>query len=779
MVDLITKATPYVYLRGPKSVNEAGAVRVPEQIPMHCPLVVVLAERGRSEPVWIKSNAVRTWGSKTFDRNGPYWNHSNFSAELLNGEGNMFLGIRAKPANAKPAMFRLSVEVIVADIPVYERASDGSPVINNSQPVIRETIVGTRLITHTGVSQYQEEDREFSKGRIIENYRDGSVVINGRTLGEVTINGTKVATRSRLIPIHDLEVDSFGVYGNNVGISYGTPTSNEASPIDTAAVLKNKAYYYRLACWERPSANETPVVQVTQTSANAIDLTFKENTKYPQNDKVSSISKRFIQSYQLINDPQFPNEYGPFGRSHIYTNNLAQLLTMVTAGYTYTTTAGDVQVVGEKAYDTTAEQYGRLEETFFSDPKNLNLFNFITGSDYNGVPYFAVDARSSQLFGGVSFANNSVHYATGGSDGLWYNADGSPASLINLRMFDLSARAIFKNADQLYSLGDRLRYPLSAGWDTGWSMETKLAYIDLLGMRPDIGIYTAPFSVIDDYQLVSTGTPAPVYLDGDMTQPAADVTALIDGWGWSEINDDATELARGNQLLSRYKLFPASTYHGTGTAFGAIFGHSEKFYNEDQYDGILPLIFDRLLAYAKFSGGPAWVPGMRPNVYPNNVVTQFLSAQGTYRPLAQMNRFWDANINWVQFADTKGLFWPAQQSVYSNDRAPMNGLNTIMAELYCQRAFTNVWKYLTGRDDLTDEQMIQESDRLMLAELDGRFGDGVTYTVASEILAADKVAGFIWRGRVDLYTSTPKTVAIMDIYSHSRTELEAAGIVVT
>lgn len=779
MVDNISKATPYVYLRGPKSVNGQGVQRIAERIPMHCPIQVVLAERGRSEPVWIAGNAVQTWGSKTFDRNGPFWNHSNFMAELLSEQSNMFLGIRAKPANAKNAMSRLSVEVIVADIPVYERAADGSIVNNNSVPVIKETIIGSRVITHTGVSHYQEAERGFGKGKIVENFRDGATVINGRTLGEVTINGTKVTTKSRLLPIHDLEVDSFGGYGNNVGVSYGTPSSTDPQAIDTQAVLKNKAFFYRLACWERESASTTPVVQQTQAQANAVDLTFKENTKYPVNGKVASISRRFIPSYQLLNDPQFPNEYGPFGRSHIYTDNIAQLLTMLTSGYTYTTTAGDVTVLGEKAYDTVAEEYGRLEDTFFSDPKNVHLFNFLTGQDYNGVPYFAVDGRSSQLYGGVSLANDAVVYATGGSDGLWYQADGSPASLINLRMFDIAARAIFKNGDALYGLGDRLRYPISAVWDSGWSMDTKLAMIDMLGLRPDIGVYTGTQSVIDDYKLVATGTPEPVYLDGVMSQAATDVNELIGGWGWAEVNDDTTELARGNQLRARYNLFPSSTYHSTPTAFGAIYGHGERYYNEDLYDGILPFTFDRLVAAAKFAGGSAWVRGARPNIYPNNVVTQFLTAKGTYRNLPTMNKFWDAGINWVQFVDTKGLFYPAQQSVFPNDTSPMNGIVTIYAELYCQRAWTNVWKYLTGRDDLTDDQMIQESDKLMLAELDGVFDDGITYTVTSEILASDKAAGHIWRGRVDIYSNTPKSVAIFDIYSHNRSDLEAAGIVVT
>lgn len=777
MVDTITKATPWVYLRGPKSVGERGAQRTAEQIPMHCPLQIVLAARGRSEPQWITSNAVKAWGAETFDRNGPFWNHSNFMAEMWAGNGNMFLGIRAKPANAKTAMLRVSVEVIVADIPVYKRASDGSPIIENGAPVVDEVIIGTRLITHTGTSMYQPDNAVFGKGNIIENYRDGSQVINGRTLGEVTLaDGTKVATRSKLLPIHDLEVDSFGRYGDNVGVSYGTPTTIDSQPIDSNAVLTNKAYFYRMACWERPDANSTPVLQPGQAGQNSSDLTFKEGTKYPANKKAASISKNFIKAYQLINDPQFPNEYGPFGRSHVYNNNIAQILTMVTSGFVYTATSGDLQVVGEKAYDLTAEEYGRTEDTAFADPKNINLFNFLTGHDINNVPYFAVDARSSHLFGGVSLANNAVVYASGGSDGLWYNADGSPASLVNLRQLDLAARQIFTNPDQMYQLGNVFRYPISAIWDSGWSMNTKLAAIDMLGLRSDIAVYSGTQSVIDDFVNIPGRTAEPLYLDGDVTGVPKESTELLGGWDWCEINDDTTELARGNQLRARYNLFPASTYHSTATLFGAIIGHGEQYINEDEYDGILPFTFDRANQYSLFCGGPSWEEGQRPNVWPNNLVTKFATARNTYRKLPSLNKFWDAGINYVQFADTKGLFWPAQQTVYPNDTAPLNGINTMMAVLYGQRAWCNVWKYLTGRDDLDDEQMIQESDRLMLAELENRFGPGVSYTVESDILQADKEAGYIWRGILKLYTNTPKTVAVFDIYSHRRSDLEAAGV---
>lgn len=777
MVDLITKATPYVYLRGPKSVGERGAQRTAEQIPMHCPVQVVLASRGRSEPQWINSNAVQAWGSETFDRNGPFWNHSNFMAELWASNGNMFLGIRAKPANARTAMLRLSLEVIVADIPVYERSSDGSIIVENSAPVVKETIIGTRLITHTGTTMYQPDNREFAKGNVIENYRDGSTVINGRTLGEVTMaDGTKVPTRSKLYPIHDLEVDSFGRYGNNVGISYGTPTTVDAAPIDSVAVENNKSYYYRLACWERPDTNSTPVIQPGMSGENANDLTFKENTVYPVNKKPSSIGKVFIKAYQLLNDAQFPNEYGPFGRSFVYNNNIAQILTMVTAGFTYTTTAGAVQVIGEKAYDDIAEEYGRTESLAFSNPQNLNLLNFLTGHDINNVPYFAVDARSSHLYGGVSLANNAVIYATGGSDGLWYNADGSPATLANLRQLDLAARQIFSNADQMYQLGNMFRYPISAVWDSGWSMLTKLAMIDMLGLRPDIAVWTGTQSVIDDFVNIPGRVVEPLYLDGDLDGVPKDSTELLGGWDWCDINDDVTELARGNQLRSRYNLFPASAYHSTGTLYGAIWGHGEEYINDDSYDGILPFSFDRANQISKFCGGPAWVEGQRPNTWPNNMVTMFATARNTYRKLPALNKFWDTGINYVQFADTKGLFWPAQQTVYQNDTAPMNGINTMMAILYCQRAWCNVWKYLTGRDDLDDDQMIQESDRLMLAELENRFGPGISYTVESQILEADKEAGYIWRGRVNLYSNTPKTVGVFDIYSHRRSDLETAGV---
>lgn len=778
MVDLITKATPYVYLRGPKSIGERGAQRTAEQIPMHCPLQIILGARGRSEPQWITSNAVKAFGAETFDRNGPYWNHSNFMAENWAGNGNMFLAIRAKPANARTAMLRLSLEVIVADIPVYDRSDDGSIIVENGTPVVVETIIGTRLITHTGVSMYQPDNREFGKGNIIENYRDGASVINGRPLGEVTLpDGTKVTTRSKLYPIHDLEVDSFGRYGNNVGISYGTPTTVDAQPTNAVAVENNKAFYYRLACWERPNANSTPVLQPGMSGENANDLTFKEGTVYPANKKASSISKCFIKAYQLINDPQFPNEYGPFGRSHVYATNISQVLNMVTGGFIYTGPTGDIQVVGEKAYDVTAEEYGRTEGLSFADPKNAALFNFITGYDINNVPYFAVDARSSHLYGGVSLANNAVVYATGGSDGLWYSADGSPADLVNLRQLDLAARQIFSNPDQMYQLGNMFRYPISAIWDSGWSMNTKLAMIDMLGLRPDIAVYTGTQSVIDDFVSIPGREVEPLYLDGDTTNIPTDSTELLGGWNWCEINDDTTELARGNQLRSRYNLFPSSAYHSTATLYGAIFGHGEYFINEDAYDGILPFTFDRANQYSLFCGGPAWVEGQRPTTWPNNVVSMFATAKNTYRKLPQLNKFWDAGINYVQFADTKGLFWPAQQTVYPNDTSPLNGINTMMAVLFGQRAWCNVWKYLTGRDDLDDEQMIQESDRLMLAELEGRFGDGVSYTVESEILEADREAGYIWRGRLNLFTNTPKTVAIFDIYSHRRSDLETAGVV--
>lgn len=780
MTDLITKGTPQVVRRGTKVVNERGAQRTAEAIPMHCPLIPIFAERGRPEPVWITTNSIQAFGSKTFDRNGPFWGHPNKLAEVMSGAGNMYLGIRQKPANAKEALFRLSAELIVADINVNQRSSDGSTMIedtpNGPQPIVREVIIGTRVVLHRGVGMYQPDNRAFARGNVIDNYRDGATVIGGRPLGEVTVNGVKVATRSKLYPIHDLKVDSFGKYGDNVGISYGTPVSVAAAPIDVNAVEANKAYFYRVALHERPSERGTPVVQPTQAGELALDLTFKENTTYPQNGKPASITKRLIEAFQLVDDPVYPNEYGPFGESHVYTANIAQILTMLTSGYTYTTTAGDVDVVGEKAYDSDAEEYGRHSDVAFADPKNLHLFNFLTGADYNGVPYFAVDGANSHLYGGVSLANNAVQYASGGSDGLWYTEDGSPHTLINQRQFDESVRTMFENADALYQLGDCLRYPISAIWDSGYSMKTKLAAIDMLGLRPDIFVVTGTQSVIDDYGTVANRPNRPVYLDGDMTQSPEQANNLLGGWDWSKVNDDQTELSRGSQLKARYDLFPASAYFGTSTAYGFIVGHGEAFYNKDDYDGILPFTFDFAEKIARFAGGQAWVQGLRPNVYPNNLVTQFRKARGTYRKMAVANQFWDTGINYAQYVDTKGLFWPAMQTVYENDTAPLNSIMTMMAVIYAQRVAINVWKYLTGRDDLDDQQMIEESDRRILEEMDGRFDSGVSFRAESEILDSDREAGYIWRAKIHIYTNTMKTVGIFDVYSHRRNELVEAGV---
>ena len=158
-------------------------------------------------------------------------------------------------------MLRVSIELIATDLPNYERNSDGAikqsvdPVTGVATSVTNGTVQGTRAIIHVGVSQFAPENRQFARGNIMDDFREGSLAVNGKFLGEITrVDGSKEHPKSRLYPIMDLEVDSEGEFGNNIGLVLEVPTLKQVNPANISNVIKNKAFPVRVSVVEREDA---------------------------------------------------------------------------------------------------------------------------------------------------------------------------------------------------------------------------------------------------------------------------------------------------------------------------------------------------------------------------------------------------------------------------------------------------------------------------------------------------------------------------------------------
>ncbi|MPN24462.1 hypothetical protein SDC9_171861 [bioreactor metagenome] len=173
------------------------------------------------------------------------------------------------------------------------------------------------------------------------------------------------------------------------------------------------------------------------------------------------------------------------------------------------------------------------------------------------------------------------------------------------------------------------------------------------------------------------------------------------------------------------------------------------------------------------AGNGVWRPGLGFDVSPNNQITLFNSntVNATFKSAAVRNKDWDNNLVWAQRFDRASLFWPAVQTVYDDDTSVLNGPITMFAAVELTKVCFRVWAELTGRSDLTEEQLIERSDNRILALSNGRFDNRFVIEPNTFFTDDDRQRGYSWQTRVNLYANNMRTVGTYTIVARRMSDL--------
>ena len=739
------KATPRIRSTGFND-NTGGVLSIqPEEIPQHLPIIYLMTERGDENPQLVIGDSFnRNYGASSLSPTSPFATHQSKLAAEVMSEGNQVLVKRIVPTNATKAMLRISVELIPTELPIYVRAADGSivyqPSVNGgTEPVVDSLQIGHRVVWHATTEGYATAAKGFGAGTVIQNFRSGEITANGVVFGE--IDGE--ATSSTLYPIIDLEVSTKGGFGNNVGIRFGAPTTESNTPADITMTEAVRSYIYSLTCVERLTPTSNPNIIKTNGGDVSLDLVLKQNVNETRLNRPISIEDILIKSYQELDTADTPPKRGPFGRVNVYNSNLNTVLDLLING----TTAGTDPVSGEKEYDGVAAAFGRSLP--FADSQNRHLLNLFTGVDYNNVPYYAFDVSHSVLFGGITFQNDSVVYATGGSDGLFYDINGRPDNDKNLELFDSLVRDQLANFGDLEdTLLDVARYPISAIWDSGFSLETKKALINVMARRKDVTVFLSTHSVADHI--------------------ASNAPNAVNGKIWERMpqNDESTELAIATSLSNTALLTPESVIFATPACRATIIGHSGELI-DTSWRGFYPLTIDVAKKVARYMGASngQYSRGDQFDEESGNRVELFKvsSVNLTYKSDTNYDRAWDSGVVWVQYADTKTLFYPAFQTVYPDSSSIFNSLIVVMAASELTKVAHRVWTRLVGNTRLKPAAFISRSDELIIEGTNGRFDDRFRIVPRTIYTKADEERAYSWTTEISIYSNAMKTVNTLTI----------------
>lgn len=761
----IIKATPRANLKGIQDLSRRTLAVEAEEIPQHLPHIYLLTERGPELPqIVIGDSFDRLYGAKSLEYKSKFATHQTVLARTIMANGNSIMVERIKPANAKTALLRFSLEVVRDALPQYIRNDDGTfqygpdglPFVDDEAGVVE----GFRLFWHRGVDAYADAQKGFGLGQVNFGYRSGSAATaTGDTLSS-KYNGqnSQVDADSVLYPIMDLEVSSFGSFGDRVGVRIYAPSPNDESPLDTATVNVIKAFLLRIACVERPEDQATPNLIETNGGELAVDMTFKSGVNHPVTDLDLSLSTAFIDSYQDVeNNPTAP-KLGPFGRIHLYEENIETVLTLLTQGAP-TFGGVDVACAGEKAFDATAVNYGRTAALAFANLDNRFLLNFLSGVDQNGAPYFTFNTMHSVDFGGVNFSSSITHYAEGGSDGLVEGPLDTATQLANLKIFDLGVRNALDQWGNLEAkLLDSAKYPVSTVWDSGFSFNTKKKLMVPVSRRKDM------WAVISPYAVAEWADP-----NGDLDDNVGNPFAFQGPLTVSEEN------ALAVALRSHAANYPESNVYGTPVCRAVIIGHSGKLANST-WKGELPFTIDFADKVSRYmgAGDGRWTNQQAFDDSPNNQVTMFKTVNNPWKSDTNYNKDWDAGLNWVQYFDRRSLFYPAFQTVYPDDTSVLNSVITMVACVEAEKVAQRAWRILTGNTSLTKEQFLERSNREIEDMLRDRFDGRFVFAAETFYTKADELRGYSWSCKIHIYANNMKTVGDFTIVAHRMDDLAAA-----
>lgn len=672
----INHATPRPIFTGLKDESARNVTAAALTTPQHLPYFYAQFERGREVPQWITTNLSSNYGAASFNARKQWFSHATQGLTNAIGAGNMCLVKRVCSAGAKKGNILFSLELVAKTFKPFQRDASGAVVVDGN---------GVKQINTSGL-----DVTGFIGRWIISHVADPSTIAATAIVSPGTLTGDSGAVSS-VYPIHFLEADSKGKWGDNVGVRFSFPHAKSSAPGDLSAMEASKANIYRMQIVERENENRSPVIVENLLSSQATDFAYEPDTLNPATDRVYE-ARDIIESYRSL-EAGFEQVYGLLDTQHVFQHNID----------TITKLLGDVE--------RTAGPVSTIADA------EMNIFSAVNrfGNPHYG---FRMDASSAPM--------NTVatHYLKGGDDGIVSEAE----------LDSLVRSEVMTNWDNPeYPIEETLRYPISAIYDTGFSLSTKKAMLALMGIRPDI------------YVTVCTQ---------DLAQPE---------------NDVATEQSVLVALRAAARLTPESTIHGTSACRATIYGQMGELKGSPSRRR-LPLVMEIITKRARYMGA---ADGKMKTEYAydrgsNRDVTTMTNVSNTYKSGGVRESDFANGLNTAIYKDMNTLFWPAFQSVYDNPTSVLNSEIVMAIAVDVTKQHNIVWAALTGDTTLSPGEFLDASNTLITDLTSDRYDSRVDVVPNTYYTGADEQRGYSWTADSTIFANVMKSVATMIIRTQRR-----------
>lgn len=399
----------------------------------------------------------------------------------------------------------------------------------------------------------------------------------------------------------------------------------------------------------------------------------------------------------------------------------------------YRSPIGRVHVYRENIEKLTAKIHD-LEKSYGTVNDGPAFVNLLGAMNVEGVPYYTF-ILDDLLDGGAEFTSANYHYLQGGGTGT-----------MNNKTFNAAVYKILLDLDAAYHFGNYARFPFNAFWDSGFDHKTKMLVPSIIARRYDAWI------------CLSTQ---------DITEPA---------------NTPEQDASYATALLTRLQQFPDSDAFNTPAFRGIIHGQAAEWVGST-----LPVVvpqsidlFQKIAAWGSDSSGRANEENAPDAGSPdgdatndNRVVRRTKNTTNVDVSTKTKKAEWAAGIVYVEDYDTRSYFYSGIQSFYTDATSVLRSGLVGLAVANINRYSWEAWRAYTGVQGITDDQLIQRTERYVANKCQANIStDRMVVVPHAEITASDDANGYSWTVRSDLYVSGMRTVLNASTVAYRRSDLQ-------
>lgn len=680
MTNIVVNGAPHVVDLKVRDGSLITAPRQLETVPQHCPKVYLFAERG-TEDEWLGAGAEREamYGANTFNERSKFFTHTTRLSNVVNAQGNSCMYKRVVPQDAGPtANYTLWVDLLQTRVDLYARNVDGSIKLVNGQPVIIGTATGyKRKFVVTQETNKAIADQTFGIKTIVDGDQ---------------IDPRDPTVRSVRYPLIERRASSRGAWGNNLGDRlWGLDARVESYP--ERMVATERAFPFMMQTVERDTRLAAAKVLLTALGDQSMLFTLKPGSVDPSTNKDVYLADVFGPTYNQT-DSRYPVQMAALNGLAVYQQNIDHVLGLLHAA--------EIPYIDPEHHD------------FTSSPDDKYLVNLFGGTTLSGYPYNTyIPVEGTQTLN-----RYETVFAGGGSDGTMTRETLEAAVIAEVARY----------GDDYDELMDKLYHVESHLYDSGFTLQTKLALAPFISIRGDT--------------FVTFGT----FQEGERSF------------------DNSEELSIAQAIKARLMNLPESVWFGTPVLRAGIYGGDCELRNGRpgvRVTSVLEVAHKR----AKYMGASngKWKNGQQYDQgEPGSIAEITTNYSKLWVPTKVRYRFWDAGLNWWGRMDRQVNYCPAFRTVYENEASVLTADTVAMAIIELNKCNERSHRSHSGTVGQSDAFFTKRvMDKLAQLGNADRFDNRFPIVPVAEVTESDKARGSIsWHSGYQLFADPMRTVAI-------------------